>query len=488
MPIVFGGELGEKPFFEVRLETPISSLKSVTGSDVRATVVSPAIVDGQVYLPAGTKVNGKVIRGVKVGLGLRRERAQIEIKFFEAEYADERRFLISALLVSIDNAREEVNELGQVKGILAADTLSSYVFGIWNRPTAGLPHRALLGLTGAGGKAMGSYAPSPAGAAAFIGLRYVLVRWPNPEIHMPAGTELRLRLESIADSAPVVAEAEVPTLDDELGRSLEALPFEVGKPGGGEAGDIINLAFVGSKEEIITAFESAGWQQADRLSPRTFHRAYQAYNRREGYPTAPVSDVRYQGAVPDFVFQKSFNTIVKRHHIRIWAAEGVKGEAVWVGAASHDIGIEFERSKMTFTHKIDERLDVERAKVINDLSHVGCVEGLSYVNRPAVAKQMDGKKTESDGRLAVVLIGTCASHALEGLEPFSSGLRPGFFYRLAQRTVLEARNYLVRRNAYFQSYKFIRKSKIVPRLAGKHGAPAKGPSVPGTAAMLATVR
>ena len=39
-----------------------------------------------------------------------------------------------------------------------------------------------------------------------------------------------------------------------------------------------------------------------------------------------------EGRLPDLVFQKSFNTLAKRHHVRLWQVE-VPGGTAWVGAA-----------------------------------------------------------------------------------------------------------------------------------------------------------
>ncbi len=61
-----------------------------------------------------------------------------------------------------------------------------------------------------------------------------------------------------------------------------------------------------------------------------------------GYSTAPVSTLLYQDAEPTVVFQKSFNTIAKRHHIRIWRAGDFEGNEVWLGAATHDAGVGFQ--------------------------------------------------------------------------------------------------------------------------------------------------
>jgi hypothetical protein len=84
-----------------------------------------------------------------------------------------------------------------------------------------------------------------------------------------------------------------------------------------------------------------------------------------------------------------------------------QGKAVWVSAATHDIGIEFSQENRTFIHKIDGRIDRERAKVVNDFLLTGLVKGLALVERPAVPKQArnaTGDDIETDGAMAVLLL------------------------------------------------------------------------------------
>src|SRR5205085_9033085 len=96
---------------------------------------------------------------------------------------------------------------------------------------------------------------------------------------------------------------------------------------------IINIAFTGSREELTDAFHVAGWFEAERQTTRSLSRTYKAYTSQTGYMTAPVSTLLYRGAEPDVVFEKSFNTISKRHHILVWRADR-PGGTVLVGAAT----------------------------------------------------------------------------------------------------------------------------------------------------------
>ena len=48
-------------------------------------------------------------------------------------------------------------------------------------------------------------------------------------------------------------------------------------------------------------------------------------------------------------------------------------------SSTQDIGIAFSRKQKTFIHVIDEHIDNERSKIVNDLVFTGCVESLDMV-------------------------------------------------------------------------------------------------------------
>src|SRR6185437_15652693 len=66
---------------EIRLTRSIASFSSRKGSDVEGVVISPVLQEGQVVIPMGSKVIGRVSDVKRVGLGLVHETAQIGIDF-----------------------------------------------------------------------------------------------------------------------------------------------------------------------------------------------------------------------------------------------------------------------------------------------------------------------------------------------------------------------------------------------------------------------
>lgn len=438
------------PLLHVRLTSHLTSYQSKAGSEFTAVVIAPYIRDHRVLLPQGSIVSGRIKSARHVGLGVFRERASIDIEFNRYELADGRSFPMRATLRAVDNARESVSRRGSIKGILAANNPQSFVHGVWHRPRLGHFPRSFVGLTGAGGRIASAYSLGPIGAAGLFAIRLAMFRLPEPEIQLPAGSDLHLSAVELPPDAPSRPEEKPQLIDSEFAQWLAELPADVTKPGGEQAADKINIVFAGSQEQVMDAFRGAGWHEADPLTPRTFSRAYRSYTGQAGYPAAPVSKLLYEGEEPAMVFQKSFNTIAMRHHIRVWQAQ----DNLWLGAATHDIGVKFNKKAMTFTHKIDRRIDLERAKVINDLSFAGCVETPQYVTRPGLAqRQREAEEIVTDGQLAVLTLRSCET-PLAGPPPPPSPPQSRLA-RIARRMMLEGRQYALRGNAYYWIYRAV---------------------------------
>lgn len=431
----------------VRLRTPLTTLAK-PGERFVGVVTGCANADCTAMLPPGSTIHGFVDQVKPVGFGVRRERASLALTFDGCNLPDGSAVECHSELLKLDNARETVTQGNRIHGILAANHPHAYLGGLWIRPTSALFGRSLSGLTGAGRMIYSGIAPHPAVAGAIIVTRLAVFRLPEPEIQLPAGVELILRVTAEAPYAP---EAEpLPLLADPLAYWLNETPVQVTMPDGTLAADIINTAFRGSETDVALAFIGAGWSTADPLNGRTYMRSYQAFTSMKPYPTAPVSPLRYEGRLPDLVFQKSFNCMAKRHHIRLWRVESPDGP-VWVGAATHDVGIIFDWKRMFLTHRIDPAIDRERDRVFADLSFAGCVAGAARVERPALAT--DSAKMATDGALHLIDARACRQPTAEEVAPLK---KVSFGKAILRRTILESRHYLLRGNAYYWTLRGLR--------------------------------
>lgn len=450
--------------YQARFQTPLSSyLRS--GTPLTARLTGPLDPADGLELPRGTVVSGNIKRARPVGLGLARERASIEVEFTSCTLPDGTDLPCTAVLTSIDNARERVIRPNHIQGILAASHPHSWLSGVWYRPAPILFGKAPAGLTGAAGMVHARMAGDPVSALLIVGSRLALFGLPEPEIEIPPGATVFLSIEAEPGLSrqPVAGDEtgmpEGPFLDE-----LRAQPITVTKAGSSPADDIINFAFLGSRADLENAFAVAGWRTADPLTPGSFTRTYRAATSMSGYPTAPVSALYYQGRLPDLVFQKSLNSIAQRHHIRVWWAD-VQGVEVWLGAATHDVAVAFELNRMSFTHRIDADIDRERSIILNDLISAGCTGWHRLVQRPDSAISTRAAEVVTDGALALIRLQPC--DAGDDNSRLHRTTRRPFPARLTRRVILESRHYFTRSNVYYWAYRSVRWSLGL-------GRPAKG--------------
>src|SRR5262249_21794168 len=100
--------------------------------------------------------------------------------------------------------------------------------------------------------------------------------------------------------------------------------------GDGLPGDPVNLALIGTFQQLRSAFATAGWSEADRLGIASSARMVRAFVFNSAYPTAPFSTLYLFGRGQDIGFQKAIDgSPRKRHHIRFWALDPVLAETTW---------------------------------------------------------------------------------------------------------------------------------------------------------------
>jgi len=227
------------------------------------------------------------------------------------------------------------------------------------------------------------------------------------EINYKEGVEMILRVavpEKLATKAPQKGWREIPAPAD-LVELVQRQPLRVKTPSG-EDSDIVNLMFIGSREDLETGFRMAGWVEARGLGVKSgVVTALQAL-RRSGCSEAPFSLLQLEGKDPDYEYQKDLNTVAKRHHFRVFRREGTwRGHAVWVASATHDIGIGVGRKGTHWYHLIDPEIDKERQKIADDLLFTGVATGYSLVERPGAptrAGNATGDELRTDGRMMVL--------------------------------------------------------------------------------------
>ncbi|MBW9112603.1 LssY C-terminal domain-containing protein [Rhizobium cauense] len=141
-------------------------------------------------------------------------------------------------------------------------------------------------------------------------------------------------------------------------------------------GDPINVGLVGSREDVLRAFASAGWDPADKITLRTSAEIGLSVVLDRPDLDAPVSPLLFEGRQQDLAFEKAVGKSAdERHHVRFWKTgrTGEDGRPVWLGSASFDRGVGFSHDTGQITHHIAPDVDAERNLVIGDLQTAGQV-------------------------------------------------------------------------------------------------------------------
>jgi len=175
----------------------------------------------------------------------------------------------------------------------------------------------------------------------------------------------------------------------------------------GHRGDPVNIAFVGTEEELHRALSTARWYAADPITLESSLRIAADVVLRKPYEHAPVSDLFLWGRRQDLAYEQPVGASPKqRHHVRFWRSQEVDaaGEPLWLGAATFDERVEISRTTGGVTHKIAPEVDRERNKLVGDTARSGVLDGYYWVDRFHPERQGfngGGDPWVTDGRLAV---------------------------------------------------------------------------------------
>lgn len=179
----------------------------------------------------------------------------------------------------------------------------------------------------------------------------------------------------------------------------------------GTPGDMVNLVLVGSRAQVEKTVESAGWKLVDRTTTGAVLRAVLSTIQKKVYVELPMSELFLFGRPQDYGYAHAdpIAVAMERHHFRLWESpwQTPDGRDIWVGAGTHDIGLEEDQRTGDITHKIDPEVDKERDFIGATLEQTGRVAGLGYVHPPEPvleAATAHGGPYFSDGRILVLVL------------------------------------------------------------------------------------
>lgn len=383
---VAGDELVAGTTLEARLSNPTGSRISHRGDPVEATIIAPVFMHGRLIIPQGAILSGFVASVQRVGLGVKHTVAHIAYCFQTLQLPDGEITPVETRLIEVETAKERVNADGTVGGIHPVANFSSSV-SLYGSPFLYV---------------------APEVALPIMGIKSLIARSPDAEIYFPTGTEIVLRLTAPAEiRASKIGEENLSSLSpEEVAKARQLIDSSPPQTQNGQhrPSDLVNLMFLGSRQQIDRAFRAAGWSGAQRESAISIYRIYHCLVERMGYRMAPMDKLMLNGKPSDTAYQKSLDTFSKRHHIRFWEQRDQARDA-WLGAATEDVA--YKLRDLHLTHASNPRIDNERSKVVNDLAFTGCVKAATLVTGDSTLGYRSDGPILTDGKIAVLQLNDC---------------------------------------------------------------------------------
>ena len=165
----------------------------------------------------------------------------------------------------------------------------------------------------------------------------------------------------------------------ELRLALAQLPCCTKDKNGKNPGDPLNIAVIGTVDDVFYAFLRAGWDETETIYQASLAKTVKSFLFGGKYRYSPVSALYVFGRSQDIALQKARDTIHERNHLRLWMTNmRFADKPVWIGQISRDIGVRFTTKTIT-THKIDPDVDETRAYLLQNLWYAQSLQRYAYV-------------------------------------------------------------------------------------------------------------
>lgn len=183
------------------------------------------------------------------------------------------------------------------------------------------------------------------------------------------------------DFDSLYGEGEITRFDEAASfvEALEQLPCCTRDAKGENQGDPLNIVIIGESQNIYYAAIRAGWNETEVVTAASGLKTAASFITGGQYRYSPVSSLYVFGRRQDIALQRIRENIHERNHFRLWSAPiTFRGEPVWIGQISRDIGVRFTTKTIT-THKIDPDVDETREYLLEDLGYNQVLGKFGYV-------------------------------------------------------------------------------------------------------------
>ncbi len=173
-------------------------------------------------------------------------------------------------------------------------------------------------------------------------------------------------------------------------------------------GDPLNVAIVGTQEQLIQIMTEAGWTEAASLGLHADIDIVADSILARPDPTAPVSNLYLFGRHEDIAFEQPAGDSPRhRHHVRFWQMPPDKtskwgDQPIWIGSAVYDSRVGFSHTTGAITHVTAPDIDAERDYLFQCLQQTGQLASQQVVDdfhQQRSGTNGGGDRWETDGNL-----------------------------------------------------------------------------------------
>jgi LssY C-terminus len=175
-------------------------------------------------------------------------------------------------------------------------------------------------------------------------------------------------------------------------------------------GDPLNVALIGTREQLDAIMHAAGWFPAAALGIKSDLKIAADTVLSRPDIEAPVSSLYLFGRKEDVAFEQPVGDNPRhRHHVRFWKLDQLsqEGRPIWIGSAVYDAHVGLSRSTGQITHVTAPDVDTEREYLFACLEKSGDLAShdvMAGFHTQLSGKNGGGDPWQTDGGLYVGVI------------------------------------------------------------------------------------
>jgi hypothetical protein len=182
-------------------------------------------------------------------------------------------------------------------------------------------------------------------------------------------------------------------------------------------GDPLNVALIGTEDEVKQIMKAAQWYPAAALGIESDIRIGVDTVLSRPDKEAPVSSLYLFGRKEDLAFEQPDGSSPRhRHHVRLWKTNKLvdQNRPEWIGAAVYDEKVGFSRTTGQITHVTAPNVDAERDylfKCLEDTHELTERYEVNDFHQERSGRNGGGDPWETDGKLYVGVIAESSERA-----------------------------------------------------------------------------